>query len=146
MWYDLIDFCFLFARWIFSTSFPSHLFTIRRRWFFKKIALWTRLGYFLTSLLQLISLLTSYDSRHPEKNTYFFLSSIVGDSSSWTEPSSSSSPWSTEISCVSSHHTLFWFKMVLIQCSRVFWRQSILCSLIIGLNTDISASKLGDIY
>ena len=74
----------------------------------------------------------------------FILSSIARDSCesfSSLMSSSSSLPWTTEIFCVSSH-ILFWFKMALMQSSRVFYRQSIWCSLIIDLDVGISASEL----
>ena len=75
----------------------------------------------------------------------FILSSIARDSanSSFSSliSSSSSLPSTTEIFCVSSH-ILFWFKMALMQSSRVFYRQSIWCSLIIDLDVGISASEL----
>ena len=74
----------------------------------------------------------------------FILSSIARDSCesfSSLISSSSSLPSTTEIFCVSSH-ILFWFKMALMQSSRVFYRQSIWCSLIIELDVGISASEL----
>ena len=106
-----IDFCFLF--W--SCKFSNFLVTVDN-------ILW----------------LSSSKKEH-----LLILSSIFNDSvklsvsSSISSTSSSSSLSSSEISCA----MLFSFKTTLMQSSRNFCCQSILCSLIRGLDAGISASK-----
>ena len=78
-----------------------------------------------------------------KKEHLLILPSIFDDSvklsvsSSISSTSSSSSLSSSEISCV----MLLWFKTALMQSSHDFCHQSILCSLIRGLDAGISASK-----